>query len=510
MAVVPKSSGQVPSVKARLKSLRKVYESAQKRIDRQLQKAALTPFQEFRLGEHKKQIDAILTALTAEIDQVSSATVELAYKDGVDLTVTALKRQGMATGGIDLGNRLHTGAIQAVTDQMTMDLLEANGALGDHATRILRKVKASKLEESTVNEAISRGLAEGETLRETSKNLRKEIQKSVGGGAKVKVHCKDGTVRHYEPGYYAEMVAQTRTREATTQGNINGVIEYGITLFQVSFHEGACDYCVQFQGKVYSLDGKEGGFPKLEERPPYHPWCEHVLVPFVPEAKDEGEVDALRAASNNKDLEITSNAEYREIVQGGGKAEPAKAISLSGFNRVARKHGVETAGFANAAEVIRDLTATAITMARKAGLYVPEEIVAVPEIPGVARSRHVLVPAGFRDGRVLLDTSNEYWGDASIQARYAKTFGQWSTAKPTHPILHEFAHAEHEKYAREWFSATGYPEWEVLRDTVASKVSDRATDGIAEFVAEVRVGLVAGEEYPDDVLRWYTYFGGRR
>jgi len=232
-----------------------------------------------------------------------------------------------------MGNRLHTGAIQVVADQMAMDLLGANGALGDHARRVLRQARAAKLEESTINEVIGRGLVQGETLLQTSRNLRREIQKNLEGGAKVEVHCKDGKTRLYDPDYYAEMVAQTRTREATTQANINGAVEFGVTLFQVSFHEGACDYCVPFQGKVYSLDGKEGGFPKLEEKPPYHPWCRHVLVPFVAEAKREQEVEALRAASNNQSLEITSNAAYREIVKSGGK----QTMSPLGFGRQGRK-----------------------------------------------------------------------------------------------------------------------------------------------------------------------------
>ena len=499
-----------PSIKSRIKSLRAIYEEAQKRIDRQLQRAALTPFQEFRLGEHKRQIDAILAALSAEIEDVSSSTTQQAYRSGVNLTLAAMKRQGAALSRIDMGNQLHTGAIQVVADQMAMDLLEANGSLGDHAHRILRKVKAAQIEESTVNEAISRGLVEGETLRQTSRNLKKGIQKSIGDGVKVKVHGKDGVTRHYDPGYYAEMVAQARTREATTQANINGALEFGITLFQVSFHEGACDYCVQFQGKVYSLDGKEGGFPKLEEKPPYHPWCEHVLVPFVPEAKDESEVEALRAASNNKDTKITSNAAYREIVKSGRKTAPTRAISLSEFKRVTQTHGIQAAGFANAAEVIRDLTATAITMARKAGLYVPEEIIAVPRVPGTTSGPYVSIPAGYREGKVYIGTQSTYWREPRRRAHEAHEFGQWSTGRLEHPLLHEFAHAEHAKYAREWFLASDYPEWALVSKGIASKVSDRATDGIAEFVAEVRAGLVAGRNFPVDVLGWYTYFGGRK
>jgi hypothetical protein len=133
-----------PSIKSRIKSLRVIYEEAQKRIDRQLQRAALTPFQEFRLGEHKRQIDAVISALSAEIESISSRAAQQAYRQGVNLALAALRRQGVALSRIDMGNRLHTGAIQVVADQMAMDLLGANGALGDHARRVLRQARAAK------------------------------------------------------------------------------------------------------------------------------------------------------------------------------------------------------------------------------------------------------------------------------------------------------------------------------------------------------------------------------
>lgn len=350
MATVPEAAGRLPSVKARIKSLRAVYEEAQQRIAQELSSAALTPFQKFRLGEHQKQVDSIVAALNAELDEVAAGVIPAAYAGGLSLTRIALDRQDIDLGRLNMGNKLHANAIQAVTDQMSMDLLEANGALADNATRILRQVQATKLEESTVNEAIARGLVEGETLRETSQKLRSEIQKTIAEGAKVEVHCKDGKTRYYDPAYYAELVAQTRTREATTAGNINGALEYGITLFQVSFHEGACDYCVPFQGKVYSLTPNDEGWPVLDERPPYHPWCEHVLVPFVQEAKTPEEVEAFRQMSSDSGLVLASHKDYTDAL---GKAQSGTAAKIGALVD-AIEAPADTAGFGSAVQALRE------------------------------------------------------------------------------------------------------------------------------------------------------------
>lgn len=353
MAIVPDVAppGRLPSVKARIKSLRAVYEEAQKRIEKELNLAVLTPFQKFRLGEHQKQIEAVISALNAELDGFAAGVIPEAYEAGLSLTQTALEKQGVkVAAGLNMGNKLHANAIQTVTDQMAMDLLEANGALADNATRLLRRVQATKLDESTVNTVLSRGLVEGDTLRETSARLRDEIKKGIAAGAKVEVHCKDGKTRHYDPAYYAELVAQTRTREATTHGNLNGGLEYGITLFQVSFHEGACDYCVQFQGKVYSVDGAEAGFPVLNERPPYHPWCEHVLVPFVPEAKTPEEVEAFREMSSDPALVLATRRDYTDALS---KAKSGTAAKIGALVDTIQ-HPSDPAGFGPAVAALRE------------------------------------------------------------------------------------------------------------------------------------------------------------
>ena len=510
MAVAPKTTdGRLPSVKARIKELRKNYQAAQTSLNAQLVKASLTPYQKFRLKEHKAQVDAIITALNAEIESLAGGIVPLAYQEGISLTRIALENQGMdLPDGLNMGNKLHANAIQAVSDQMAMDLLEANGTLSGHANRILKQVKAAKLDESTVNTAISQGLVEGQTLKQTSKRLQGDIQKAIGEGAKVKVHCKDGKTRHYDPAYYAEMVAQTRTREASTEGNINGALEFGIKLFQVSIHEGACDYCVPRQGKVYSIEANDEGWPILDEKPPFHPWCEHVLTAFVEEAKDTAEVEALKDVSDDETFEIKTSAGYRKLIDGAKEKEPTKVITTSSFNLLANRYAVEARGFGDATEAVRDIAASAIKIARRGGLYVPEEIIATPDVLGIHKGPHITTPAAYRSGKVYINTESDYWLNAAKEARRADTFGQWSTGLPEHPILHEFAHGEHDLNAREFFLPTEFPGWEVVRDTVASGVSDRACDDIAEFVAEVRVGLVAEKDYPSDVLAWYTYFGG--
>ena len=63
---------------------------------------------------------------------------------------------------------------------------------------------------------------------------------------------------------------------------MNTSLQYGNDLVQVSVHamnEPPGDICYQYQGRVFSISGNDPNFPQLTDRPPFHPNCEHVLLP---------------------------------------------------------------------------------------------------------------------------------------------------------------------------------------------------------------------------------------
>jgi len=267
-----------------------IYKAAARRIERQLHAAALTDFQSFRMGEQLRQIQATIAALDAVAASYAKKLADPSYQLGADLSTAAISKAGVAA---TMGNLVATDAVSAVADQMAMDLLSANRSMEQQSRRILRATQQKLISERQINEAISRGLVEGETRRQVSDRLLRMLRKEAGEGVSVVING-----RRYDPGYYAELVARTRTREAVTEGAIRTGLAYGVELFQVSVHANPCqEVCAALQGKVFSVT--EGtGFPMLQRRPPYHPNCKHVLTAWIPESDEEEE--RLRRFSRSK------------------------------------------------------------------------------------------------------------------------------------------------------------------------------------------------------------------
>jgi len=85
---------------------------------------------------------------------------------------------------------------------------------------------------------------------------------------------------------------------------------------QVSSHGTVCEICAQYEGKVYSISGKTLGYPILDARTPFHPNCEHSLLPTSPEAILAGEGKLPSVAVKPISLKVPKYEEWR----------PAKSI----------------------------------------------------------------------------------------------------------------------------------------------------------------------------------------
>jgi SPP1 gp7 family putative phage head morphogenesis protein len=300
-----------PGVGQNTEQLKRLYKNAARAIEKELQDAALTSFRKFRLGQHKRQIEAIIAALNKGAVDLADKMIGPSYETGAKLSADALVEQGLeaAASGVDMGSRIHTAAVSAIADQMKLDLIAGNTGMGDAAIRILRRTQQKAIEEKQVQDMIAKGLVQGETRREVSERLAEKLKKELGDGMKLVVNG-----RKFDPDYYAELVARTMTREAVTAASVTTAGEFGVYLFQVSVHDNPCEaICAARQGKVYStVDG--AGFPTLDRRPPFHPNCRHVLVPYVP-ASDEEE-EKLKKISKSRGL-ITSLPHYKEVLDGG-------------------------------------------------------------------------------------------------------------------------------------------------------------------------------------------------
>ena len=105
---------------------------------------------------------------------------------------------------------------------------------------------------------------------------------------------------------------------------------------------------------------------------------------------------------------------------------------------------------------------------------------------------------------LLLNPAANYWRNPVVYTRAAYEARIWSTPQPLHPLIHEVGHLLQEERGTRGIPLTA------RELTEAQAVSQRAREGIDEFLAEVFTGLFEGVEYDAEILRLYTRYGGRQ
>jgi hypothetical protein len=307
----------IPTVENGILELRALYQKAHKDLQAKLEKATLTDAQRFRYGSQAKQVDAIVKGLNRAVKRFPKTMAGTAFLDGQDLAKDALAEIGESVPAGALGTAINTRTVQAVAKQMAADLTAANQSMGVAARRILRKTQQIHLKERDLNERIAQGILGGKTRQQVSREIARDFERLLGPGVPVEVVGKGGRRVHFDPDYYAEMVARTQTREAATEGMLTTCEAADVDLVQISVHDNACPICQPLQGKVYSRTGKDKRFPPLDRQPPYHPNCGHVVVPYVDALEDPEDVRTLAKLSKDPDACIHSWEDYQRVSAGG-------------------------------------------------------------------------------------------------------------------------------------------------------------------------------------------------
>ncbi len=180
------------------------------------------------------------------------------------------------------------------THRKTINVFIRNklGELNDVNYFIGRQIK-DNIQEAT-QEAIGLKLATNETLVECQKNILKKFSGEQGITA-----IKTKNNRYIRMDAYANMVARSTTREVTNTATIKQVQELGYDLVKMSSHPDSCPICQQFEGRVYSISGKDKRFPKLDIAfssgyANIHPNCRHTLEPYI-EAFNDVDKDIINS-----------------------------------------------------------------------------------------------------------------------------------------------------------------------------------------------------------------------
>lgn len=240
-----------------------------------------------------QQVNKELALLQSRATPLMENLIKEAYVKSVIYVNRKLNIKMKSTKEADILKELsktHRKTINVFIRNKLNDLSDVNYFIGRQIKDIIQEA---------VDEAVGLKLATNETLVECQKNILKKFSEQGITAIKTKNN------RYIRMDAYANMVARSTTREVTNTATILQVQELGYDLVKISEHPGACPICQKYQGRVYSISGKDLRFPKLDIAfssgyANIHPNCRHTLEPYIPEFNDV-----------NKDI-INSNRPFTE------------------------------------------------------------------------------------------------------------------------------------------------------------------------------------------------------
>ena len=201
-----------------------------------------------------------------------------------------LKNLGMKSIEYDSFNKLHSYDISLLINNSIQDLVTANNYLGRKMNDVIREatLKASAMK-----------LATGATTRQAQLLIKSKL---IAEGI-TEIKMKNGKVMQLDN--YAKLIARTTTTEASNKATFNKLQEDNFDLVKMSEHLGSCSMCAPYQGKVFSISGKDDKFPSLYQTVlkngynTVHPNCAHSFMPYIAALQSDEELDKMSQISND-------------------------------------------------------------------------------------------------------------------------------------------------------------------------------------------------------------------
>lgn len=263
------------------------------------------------------QVDKILEGLDSDTRDWVEKNIPEAYRTGAKDVVADLEAQGVPVKYTAF-SQLHQKAVEVIASETYSQFASA-----------LKTVKMDIL--GTFNTALKQELiqefAKNTITGGTRKELIDQIQNIIEQKGITSLQDKRGVT--WQLDRYAEMLARTKTAEATRIGGENRMLENNQDLAQITVHFGTCESCAPAEGKIYSLTGKTPGYPSLEELKSnaphlFGPNCRHRSVPYI--AKYD------KMAKEFKDLSNTAEPIDHDTLNAAGFKVPTepKIIDVPG------------------------------------------------------------------------------------------------------------------------------------------------------------------------------------
>jgi hypothetical protein len=270
-------------MKTRVADIQSVYESAAKRIIATLSSLEPDTYTSAKSGDVLSKIRSIIGQLDTAVQLWAPGAIRAAYDESAGVARTRLEMIG-AKQSKRYDPARHDKKIGALTKTVMTDYWKANRTIEKTARKYLASVsqagaRLAKIQEmQAFTSAEVKKMIDDVVIDATSKNLargavdrliRERLLSMIEGGDFININGRSFNLRSY-----AELVARTRMREASTEASIEQNKQYGNDLVEIPKHENPCDVCDEYVGNIYSISGDSPDYPLLPDGgPPFHPNC---------------------------------------------------------------------------------------------------------------------------------------------------------------------------------------------------------------------------------------------
>jgi hypothetical protein len=272
--------------------LQRIYGAAEKELRSLMLSVNIGTFDGAKAEELKRKARRIVTYLNAISGRWTQRMTREAYAKADKRTRAILARLGKTRAR---GPEPARSGPKAVQDIAETALLKATGSI---MQTVENYVSAAMLAASTIKNvpAVIQAFDYADVEDEIGDLARKAVKKEMARGALqrqimdalekdildgnfITIVGKDGISRTYNIRKYAKMVARTTLRDAQTAATLDNCKRYENDLVEVSSHGTDCEICQEYEGNIYSISGNDSKYPVLDEDPPFHPNCMHVITP---------------------------------------------------------------------------------------------------------------------------------------------------------------------------------------------------------------------------------------
>jgi hypothetical protein len=222
----------------------------------------------------------------------SKVSIPSTYDQNTRMQVSRIKGLKFTPIKVASSNKINNSKVsnaskRSLTRDFNLTMLRALEGGERTLLQLIRLTQQTNVDEKTIDKLVDEGFTEGASVFSVQKNLQERLMDQALDKKYITIIDKNGDPNQWVTSKYAKMVARTKLSETQALSTVNTATAFGSDLIQISSHNTTSPQCIPFEGKIYSISGKDKKFPKLTELNPFHPNCLHTSSVIFREILEE-------------------------------------------------------------------------------------------------------------------------------------------------------------------------------------------------------------------------------